>query len=261
MSEAFSHLTHRCARRLRFLFTPPALQANPRGLEFDPISAAGQAAFDDLEDAVFAKMGPLGFMDKMGVAQRLMALVEEMEQRAMQQQQAMQRAQSQGNPAANMLLSYAQQNKPEEITRILAEAGVDPSEGNSVGQTALHVACLWGNFEAAACLVAAGADVNKANKLTGGTPLHIVCTSPKPLEGRVRCAALLLENGADAVLQDGRGMSAVAYAAEEPSLLAVIKPYADRAAGGGGGLALKSAGDSNAAAEADDNDVPALMGD
>lgn len=59
-----------------------------------------------------------------------------------------------------MLLSFAQQNKPEEIERILEASkmelkwgALDPSEGNSVGQTALHVACLWGNFEAAECLV------------------------------------------------------------------------------------------------------------
>jgi hypothetical protein len=59
-----------------------------------------------------------------------------------------------------MLLGFAQQNKPEDIERILEASkmelrwgALDPSEGNSVGQTALHVACLWGNFEAAECLV------------------------------------------------------------------------------------------------------------
>jgi ankyrin repeat protein len=59
-----------------------------------------------------------------------------------------------------MLLGFAQQNKPEEIERILKSSEIkqrwgtlDPSEGNSVGQTSLHVACLWGNFEAAECLV------------------------------------------------------------------------------------------------------------
>jgi hypothetical protein len=64
------------------------------------------------------------------------------------------------NPAANMLLSFAQQNKPDEIQRILDASklelkwgALDPSEGNSVGQTALHVACLWGNIQAAECLV------------------------------------------------------------------------------------------------------------
>lgn len=64
------------------------------------------------------------------------------------------------NPAANLLLSFAQQNKPEDIQRVLDGSklelrwgALDPSEGNSVGQTALHVACLWGNLDAAVCLV------------------------------------------------------------------------------------------------------------
>ena len=43
--------------------------------------------------------------------------------------------------------------------------GTDPSFANSVGQTALHVAVLWGNVDAAQFLVDAGADVNKRNEL------------------------------------------------------------------------------------------------
>ena len=50
-------------------------------------------------------------------------------------------------------------------------------------QTALHVAVLWGNLEAAEALVANSADVNKPNRLTGGTPLHIACSSPKVANG------------------------------------------------------------------------------
>jgi len=186
------------------------------------------------------------------------------------------------NPAANMLLSFAQQNKPEEIERILEVSkmelrwgALDPSEGNSVGQTALHVACLWGNFEAAECLVNnkvrelwpfsrvvsflfcggvcwmrserwvshlalfvcvclfflffAQADVNRCNTLTGGTPLHITCSSPKALEGRLKCAKLLLDHGADPLLPDSRGMTPMEYAAEEPEMAALFEPYAARA--------------------------------
>jgi ankyrin repeat protein len=236
------------------------------------VSPAGQAAFDDLEDSLFAKFGPLNYADKMGVAQRLLALVEELEEGAMQQQQAELRRAKQANPAANMLLSYAQQNKPDEISALLAASGIDPSDGNSVGQTALHVACLWGNHEAATALIGHGADVNRTNSLTGGAPLHITCTSPKALEGRVRCAALLLESGADPLLADGRGMTPLAYAADEPSLLAVIKPFADRAAAAGGGsggsggggmgkLAIKNENDGAAAAADSDDDMPELLGE
>lgn len=31
------------------------------------------------------------------------------------------------NPAANMLLSFAQQNKPDDIQRLIDEEGIDPS--------------------------------------------------------------------------------------------------------------------------------------
>ena len=111
-------------------------------------------------------MDPLAFTDKIGVTQRLFAAVEEYESRAMQmqvtlgitaqdlglstarltfdapwvhvparrvcprEQAAMERRKKQqnANPAGNMLLSYAQQNKPEEIDRLIGETGVNPSE-------------------------------------------------------------------------------------------------------------------------------------
>ena len=48
----------------------------------------------------------------------------------------------------------------------------------------------------------------------GGAPLHITCVSPKALEERARCAALLLESGAGSLRAD------------EPGLLAGLKPLA-----------------------------------
>ena len=89
----------------------------------------------------------------------------------------------------------------------------------------------------------------------GGAPLHITCVSPKALEERARCAALLLESGAGSLRAD------------EPGLLAGLKPFADRAAtaaGGGGRLAIKNeneravaADDGNASYVADD--MPELL--
>lgn len=70
------------------------------------------------------------------------------------------------------------------------------------------------------------ADVNRCNTLTGGAPLHITCTSPKALEGRLQCAKLLLDHGADPLREDSRGMTPVAYAAEEPEMAALLAPYA-----------------------------------
>ena len=58
-----------------------------------------------------------------------------------------------GQPLEKLLL-YAQQNKVAKIKRLLAKGHVRASAGNSVGQTALHVACLWGNTAVARCLIA-----------------------------------------------------------------------------------------------------------
>jgi ankyrin repeat protein len=71
--------------------------------------------------------------------------------------------------------------------------------------------------------------VNRCNTLTGGTPLHITCSSPKALEGRLKCAKLLLDHGADPLLPDSRGMTPMAYAAEEPEMAALLEPFAARA--------------------------------
>jgi hypothetical protein len=189
--------------------------------EFDMISEQAQAEFESIMTDVFQRLEKLNFNDKMGVTQRMFVTIEDYERQQMQMQAQL--LQRNANPAANLLLSFSQQNKPEEIQRLIDEEKIDPSEGNSVGQTPLHVACLWGNFEAASCLVKNNADVNKKNQLSGGTPLHITCSSPKPMDGRIACAKLLLSHGADPTLKDDRGMSALDCAAQEPELLQVLQ--------------------------------------
>ena len=44
-----------------------------------------------------------------------------------------------------MLLSAAQKNWAERIREMILTDGVNPSHSNAVGQTALHIAALWGN--------------------------------------------------------------------------------------------------------------------
>lgn len=233
--------------------------------EFDPISPAAAEVFEGIAQDIFTRLEPLGFPDKVGITQRLFSALDKYEQRVMQVQAAMQRQQQRNaNPGVNMLLSYAQQNKPDEIQRLLDSGDLNPSEGNSVGQTALHVACLWGNIDAAGCLIANKASVNACNDLTGGTPLHIAISSPKALDGRLACAKALLEAGADPLLDDSRGMSPFAYASEgrEPEMLELIRPFAEAAMaaaaeGGPGGV-----GSSSKAEEDDDlDDLPPLEGE
>ena len=198
------------------------------GPEFDPISPQASQVYEGIITELFARMDDLSFSDRMGVCQRVFLNIEEYEQRVLQYQaQMMRRNQQRQNPQHNMLLSYAQQNKPDEIQRLLDAGGLDASAGNSVGQTALHVACLWGNAEAAICLINNNANVNKTNSLTGGSPLHITVTSPKDLQGRLRCIESLLDAGADPNLKDSRGFSALQYATDaastEPEILDIIR--------------------------------------
>ena len=74
-----------------------------------------------------------------------------------------------------------------------------------MGQTALHIAAMWGNANALDALIAAGANVNAQNQLSAASPLHIAASSIKAAPGRLACAARLLEAGADARLLDEDG--------------------------------------------------------
>lgn len=77
-------------------------------------------------------------------------------------------------PEWDLLLSYARKDLPEEIRRLVyGPVGCDPSHSNPVGQTALHVASLWGSLDAATELLHAGADPNARNRITGASPLHM----------------------------------------------------------------------------------------
>ena len=51
---------------------------------------------------------------------------------------------SNNNPDWDLLLSAAQKNNVAKIREMVAN-GVDPSHANGVGQSALHIAALWGH--------------------------------------------------------------------------------------------------------------------
>jgi ankyrin repeat protein len=48
-------------------------------------------------------------------------------------------------PQWDLLLSACQKNQPERVRQLIQEERVDPSHANRVGQTALHIAALWGH--------------------------------------------------------------------------------------------------------------------
>ena len=51
----------------------------------------------------------------------------------------------QSNPEWDSILSAAQKNKATEIKRLVEKCGVSPNHTNRAGQSALHIAALWGN--------------------------------------------------------------------------------------------------------------------
>lgn len=48
-------------------------------------------------------------------------------------------------PEYDYILSAAQKNQPDRIRQLVEEQGVPVTHANGVGQTALHIAALWGN--------------------------------------------------------------------------------------------------------------------
>jgi len=62
-------------------------------------------------------------------------------------------------PMSSPPFAEAQRNEPQEIQKLI-DGGLDPSVANGVGQTALHVACLWGRHKCVEVLIKAGAKVS-----------------------------------------------------------------------------------------------------
>ena len=110
-------------------------------------------------------------------------------------------------PEWDMLLSAAQKNRPDLIAEMIETGGVNPSHSNGVGQSAVHIAALWGHHESLEALVSRGASVNAQNNLSGATPLHMVAQSLKSTVGRrLRCAELLVAHGARVDQRDHFGL-------------------------------------------------------
>lgn len=115
-------------------------------------------------------------------------------------------------PEWDLLLSAAQKNLPEKIRTMIVNDGVPPSHGNVVGQTALHIAALWGNVESVRLLIELGANVNAQNSMTGASPLHMITQSQKvSMDVRLQVIELLIDGGADPALADKYGGLPVTY--------------------------------------------------
>ncbi|KAJ8613015.1 hypothetical protein CTAYLR_004066 [Chrysophaeum taylorii] len=111
----------------------------------------------------------------------------------------------------NALLGASQRDDVVALKAIL-QSGVDPSYANPLGQTPLHIACLWGNARAVEVLVASGANVNAKNGLNQDTPLHLLVSRFKKkdkLQPRLECANILIQAGADISAANSMGITPV----------------------------------------------------
>uniref|UniRef100_A0A668AB57 Ankyrin repeat domain 52 n=1 Tax=Myripristis murdjan TaxID=586833 RepID=A0A668AB57_9TELE len=102
--------------------------------------------------------------------------------------------------------------------KLLSSAGFDINTPDNLGRTCLHAAASGGgplhyaaangNSQCTIALVRAGAEVNELD-LTGCSPLHYAAAS-HTFRG---CLEYLLDNGSNPTLKNGKGYSAVHYAA------------------------------------------------
>jgi len=97
----------------------------------------------------------------------------------------------------------------EEVTSAL--------QRNYMQDTVLHTVCSWGDAEAVATLIAAGADVN-AKGDQGGTPLFNAV-----IGGKVDVVRLLLSAGCDPTSKNDYGRLVLDYAKNVSAPLEIVK--------------------------------------
>ena len=85
-----------------------------------------------------------------------------------------------------------------------------------MGQTALHIACLWGNASATSSLLTGGADPNQPNQLGGQTPMHMLASRVTNPSNRLACARMMLTANANLKAPDSEGMLPYEYVGGGP---------------------------------------------
>jgi len=104
------------------------------------------------------------------------------------------------------MLRGAAQRDDTPMLRDLIMLGVPVNFGNRIGQTALHIAALWGNVHSVEVLIAAGASLDIKNQMDGSTPLHAAAMGRGPVAKRLQAVKKLIEAGADRQQADDAGM-------------------------------------------------------
>ena len=115
-------------------------------------------------------------------------------------------------PEWDLMLSATAKNDLDAVKMYIEEQQVPVTHSNGIGQTALHVAVLWGHVALVEYLLSKGADVNAANDIAGTTPLHTALHSHKlSPDQQVQLVDILLAAGAKADTEDKFGKCPADY--------------------------------------------------
>lgn len=174
------------------------------------ISRQGEAALERITAVLRRELITLSPVDVIGVCGAAIDMLEQIEEEASRPPAArmIQQAGQRGGLDPNAkILSASQKNDVESVKAFVENERISPSYANSLGQTPLHIAAMWGNAETVDYLIKAGANVHAVNQLSSATPLHVAASSNKDLDGRYRCAKLLLDAGADPLKRDADGLA------------------------------------------------------
>ena len=110
--------------------------------------------------------------------------------------------------ALQQSLFRAIKNNDGHMVRSLVSEGVDVSAVNRYGETALHMAAMYGHAGIVRFLVSKGADVNALNR-DGSTPLHWAAG-----HGHAAIVKFLVSKGADVNVSNKYGSTPLHWAAE-----------------------------------------------
>merc|ERR1712166_759255 len=120
----------------------------------------------------------------------------------------------------DQILTLARDNDAKSI-RELCRIGCPATFCNKVGQTALHIAGIWGSVEAVKALLECGANPNAQNELRGSTPFHAAAMGKGPVEKRAECVRLMVASKGDPKLGDFAGDLPVDSADDEQLRMAL----------------------------------------
>jgi len=99
------------------------------------------------------------------------------------------------------MLGASKDNDVVGVSSML-NANASPDCANTINQSALHIASMWGSLDVVRLLIAAGADPNNVNRF-GATPLH--CAAQR---GQSEVGRYLIVNGADPSIVAGNRLRA-----------------------------------------------------